>query len=195
VQAKALQKLFVVLDVNVCMPEGCCPEGSTDLVCRTVVEDAVAAFLVSHACVCSSQSYVCVLGCSALNVVSPFTPRMRSFAKHIVRGTMLDDAPWTWGGKWTTGMPQFFADVQEDYPGSDVYGNVWDQLDTTPAVWHITDVSFCVFKHVSEQLFYGACFCRLNDVAFSGASHGRRFVSPPHVHTRSNEPGFLCGAM
>lgn len=72
---------------------------------------------------------------------------MRSFVKHMARGTMLDDAPWTWGGNWSKGMPEFFSEVQKEYPGSEVYGNVWDKLDDSPVVWHISEVtpiaSFC----------------------------------------------------
>lgn len=68
---------------------------------------------------------------------------VRSFVKHMVRGTMLDDAPWDWSGAWTKDMPEFFSEVQTAYPGSNVYGNVYDTLDTTPVKWHVTDVSVC----------------------------------------------------
>ncbi len=55
--------------------------------------------------------------------------------------TMLDDAPWTWGYKWS-------GDAYEDkdfFEGADVknhgvYHNVYDQLDDSPVTWHITEV-------------------------------------------------------
>ena len=58
--------------------------------------------------------------------------------KTIRRGTMLDDAPWTWGstGGWSAGMPEFFQGM----PGG-VYDNIYDDLDDSPVTYHITDVS------------------------------------------------------
>ena len=57
----------------------------------------------------------------------------------VRRGTMLDDAPWTWGstGGWSQGMPSFFGDVATATQGSDypLMYNVWDDLDTTPTTW------------------------------------------------------------
>ena len=55
---------------------------------------------------------------------------------------MLDDAPWTWGYKWT-------GDAYEDHDFFDaadiknheVYYNVYDQLDDSPVTWHITEVT------------------------------------------------------
>ena len=41
---------------------------------------------------------------------------------------------------WNKDMPDFFQNM----PGrgeAGVYANIWQDLDTTPAVWHITEVS------------------------------------------------------
>ena len=56
------------------------------------------------------------------------------FVRH---GQMLDDAPWEWGstGGWAAGMPEFFQNM----PGG-VYDNIYEDLDDTPADWHITEV-------------------------------------------------------
>lgn len=65
---------------------------------------------------------------------------MKSFINIVKRGTMLDDAPWTWGsaGGWTKGMPAFFAGVQADTQASDypLMFNVYDELDTDPHTWN-----------------------------------------------------------
>eukprot|EP00281_Chroomonas_sp_CCMP1168_P021115 CAMPEP_0206235372 /NCGR_PEP_ID=MMETSP0047_2-20121206/13112_1 /ASSEMBLY_ACC=CAM_ASM_000192 /TAXON_ID=195065 /ORGANISM="Chroomonas mesostigmatica_cf, Strain CCMP1168" /LENGTH=97 /DNA_ID=CAMNT_0053659567 /DNA_START=26 /DNA_END=319 /DNA_ORIENTATION=- len=61
--------------------------------------------------------------------------------------TKLDDAPWVWGqgdpdatkyssGLWSKGMPSFFFDTQEEYPGNNIYGNVFENLDVTPHEWN-----------------------------------------------------------
>eukprot|EP00293_Proteomonas_sulcata_P009458 CAMPEP_0184291670 /NCGR_PEP_ID=MMETSP1049-20130417/3617_1 /TAXON_ID=77928 /ORGANISM="Proteomonas sulcata, Strain CCMP704" /LENGTH=87 /DNA_ID=CAMNT_0026599175 /DNA_START=703 /DNA_END=966 /DNA_ORIENTATION=+ len=61
----------------------------------------------------------------------------------LVRMMSLDDAPWTWGagieGKstsWNSDMPEFFQ--QFSGQGSDVYFNIYDELDTSPISWHIS---------------------------------------------------------
>jgi hypothetical protein len=53
------------------------------------------------------------------------------FVRH---GTMLDDAPWTWGSHWNSDMPDFFAGMP-----SGVYDNIYDDLDDSPVSWHVTE--------------------------------------------------------
>ena len=65
----------------------------------------------------------------------------------VRRGTMLDDAPWTWGstGGWSQGMPSFFGDVATATKGSEypLMYNVWDDLDTDPHTWtYMAEVRF-----------------------------------------------------
>ena len=55
--------------------------------------------------------------------------------KIVKRSSMLDDAPWTWGGHWCDGMPSFFQGM----PGG-VYDNIYDDLDDSPVSYHITEV-------------------------------------------------------
>ena len=66
--------------------------------------------------------------------------KMRSVGpliRFVRHGQMLDDAPWEWGstGGWAAGMPEFFQNM----PGG-VYDNIYEDLDDTPADWHITEV-------------------------------------------------------
>mmetsp|Transcript_48159 Transcript_48159/g.114500 ORF Transcript_48159/g.114500 Transcript_48159/m.114500 type:complete len:93 (+) Transcript_48159:1-279(+) len=59
-------------------------------------------------------------------------------AHHLL--TKLDEAPWEWGstGGWSQGMPKFFQGMPG--AGSDgVYYNIYDELDTSPVEWHITE--------------------------------------------------------
>ena len=54
---------------------------------------------------------------------------------------MLDDAPWTWGYKWTGAdyEDHDFFDA-DDIKNHEVFYNVFDQLDDSPVTWHITEV-------------------------------------------------------
>ena len=72
-------------------------------------------------CVCV---FVCVRWCAQMPIFK------------IKRGTMLDDAPWTWGstGGWSADMPSFFQNM----PGG-VYDNIYEDLDDSPVTYHITD--------------------------------------------------------
>lgn len=63
------------------------------------------------------------------------------FVKFVKRGTMLDDAPWTWGqaGGWYKDMPAFFENEASAYraaPDPMTY-NVFDTLDTTPVDYKV----------------------------------------------------------
>mmetsp|Transcript_4954 Transcript_4954/g.11561 ORF Transcript_4954/g.11561 Transcript_4954/m.11561 type:complete len:85 (+) Transcript_4954:263-517(+) len=61
------------------------------------------------------------------------------FVKFMRRGTMLDDAPWTWGNNWSNDMPAFFSDEAAAYraaPDPMTY-NVFDTLDTTPVDYNV----------------------------------------------------------
>jgi hypothetical protein len=57
--------------------------------------------------------------------------------RFVKNGSMLDDAPWTWGstGGWCHDMPEFFQGMP-----SGVYDNIWEDLDDSPVTWHITEV-------------------------------------------------------
>ena len=58
--------------------------------------------------------------------------------RFVRNGSMLDDAPWTWGstGGWCHDMPEFFQGMP-----SGVYDNIWEDLDDSPVTWHITEVT------------------------------------------------------
>ena len=81
--------------------------------------------------------------------------------RFVKNGSMLDDAPWTWGstGGWCHDMPEFFQGMP-----SGVYDNIWDDLDDSPVTWHITEVS-CVL--VLGLFCACAClfFCDAKDFA------------------------------
>ena len=50
-------------------------------------------------------------------------------------------------------MPDFFQNMPGRGEGG-VYANIWQDLDTTPAVWHITEVSLA-------DLIYGVDAARV----------------------------------
>lgn len=70
---------------------------------------------------------------------------------------------------WNKDMPDFFQNM----PGrgeAGVYANIWEDLDTTPAVWHITEVSLadsisvCLFTeqtHKHRECTVHVCRCSL----------------------------------
>ena len=64
-----------------------------------------------------------------------------AFIQFMRRGTMLDDAPWTWGqaGGWYRDMPQFFADTANATSGSSdpLHYNVFNDLDTSPVNYNV----------------------------------------------------------
>lgn len=49
-------------------------------------------------------------GLHAADAQLTFAVKM-SLIKHMVRGTVLDDAPWSWKDAWHSDMPPFFSEV------------------------------------------------------------------------------------